>query len=92
MTDSTQNHQQHQHHERPQYYELTVQPGFPEFLDPLPRYAKRVNYGNSMTVYTIDNRISALLAKKRFENQGYVVHLEEPDGTTSITPHTKTFF
>lgn len=70
------------------YYQLTVQPGFSKFAEPLSRYVKRADYGNSMTVYTIDNQFSAILAKKRFENEGYIVHLENPDETTSISPHT----
>ena len=63
-------------------YTLTIQPCFSDFEEPISRYIKRTNYGSSMTVYTIDNKISALLTKKRLENEGYIVHIEDPDGSS----------
>jgi len=71
----------------PQHYVLTIQPGFPDYEEPIPRHVKRESFGPHMTVYTIDNEISALLAKKRLENEGYIIHMQRPDGTTSSTKH-----
>ena len=68
-------------------YQLTIQPGFSEFDEPIQTYIKRVNYGPSMTVYTIGDKNSALLAKAQVERQGYIVHIQEPNGDTRITPH-----
>ena len=48
-------------------FTLTIQPGFADWEEPIKRYVKRENYGYNMTVYTIDNKISALLIKKRLE-------------------------
>jgi hypothetical protein len=73
------------------HYQLTVQPGFSEFEEPIKRYVERTNYGSSMTVYTIDNEISALLAKKRLENEGYIVHLEKPDSSTISSQHQQIY-
>jgi len=70
-------------------YTLTIQPGFSDFEEPIPRYIKRTNYGSSMTVYSIDNKISALLTKKRLENEGYIVHIEDPDGNSQSSNATK---
>lgn len=72
-------------------YTLTIQPGLSEFEEPVNRYIKRNNYGSDMTVYTFDNKISALLVKKRMENEGYNVHLEDPDGTTESTETNKIY-
>lgn len=72
-----------------QNYTITIQPGINEWEEPINRYIKRTNYGPSMTCYTIDNKISALLIKERLENEGYTIHLEEPDGNTLSTAHTK---
>jgi hypothetical protein len=69
------------------YYTLTVRPGFSDFEEPISRYVKRDNYGSDMTIYTIDNEISALLAKKRLENEGYIIHLERPDGSMTTTKY-----
>ena len=72
-------------------FTLTIQPGFAEWEEPIKRYVKRENYGYNMTVYTIDNKISALLIKKRLEDEGYVIHLEEPDGSSQTTQHQTIF-
>jgi len=72
-------------------YTLTIQPGLSEFEEPVNRYIKRTNYGSNMTVYAFDNKISALLIKKRMENEGYNVYLENPDGTTESTDTKKIY-
>lgn len=72
-------------------FSLTIQPGFADWEEPVKRYVKRENYGSNMTVYTIDNKISALLIKKRLENEGYIIHLEEPDGSSQTTQHQTIF-
>jgi hypothetical protein len=72
-------------------YTLTIQPGLSEFEELVNRYIKRTNYGSNMTIYTFDNKISALLVKKRMENEGYNVHLEDPDGTTKSTETNKIY-
>lgn len=74
-----------------QVYTLTIQPGFSQWEEPIRRYVERQNYGGNMTVYKIDNRISALLAKKRLENDGFIVHLEEPEGDSQSTSVSKIF-
>lgn len=74
-----------------QVYTLTIQPGFSQWEEPIRRYVERQDYGGSMTVYKIDNKISALLAKKRMENDGYVVHLQEPNGANQTTAVSKIF-
>jgi hypothetical protein len=70
-----------------QYYILTVQPGISNDEELISRYTKRDNYGTNMTVYTIDNKISALKAKTQFENEGYIVHIECPDGLSIEKKH-----
>lgn len=72
-------------------YTLTIQPGLSDFEEPVNRYIKRTNYGPNMTIYTFDNKISALLVKKRMENEGYTVHLEDPDGTTKSSDTKKIY-
>ena len=72
-------------------FTLTIQPGFADWEEPIKRYVKRENYGYNMTVYTIDNKISALLIKKRLEDEGYVINLEEPDGSSQTTQHQTIF-
>jgi hypothetical protein len=74
-----------------QYYQLTITPGFYEFEEPIKNYVERTNYGPSMTVYTINNQISALFAKKRLESEGYIVHLEKPDGSTTATQYQQIY-
>lgn len=72
-------------------YSLTIKPGLSEYEEPVNRYIDRNNYGSNMTVYTFDNKISALLVKKRMENEGHNVHLENPDGTTESTDSKKIY-
>ena len=67
---------------------MTIQPGFAEWETPLIHYVARKNFGSSMTIYTLDNKGLALIYKKRLETEGYIVHLEYPNGTSTITPHT----
>lgn len=72
-------------------YILTIQPGLFTFEEPIKRYIKRENYGGNMTIYKFDNRISAILAKNRLENEGYNVQLANPDGSITNTISTKIF-
>jgi len=70
-------------------YTMTITPGFADWEEPVAHYIQRKNYGYNMTTYTFDNKISALLVKSRLENEGYIIHLEEPCGNTSTTVHQK---
>ena len=69
------------------HYTLTIQPGFADFEEPIRHYVKRANFGPNMTVYTIDDENMALSSKKRIENNGYIVHMEYPNGNTTNTNH-----
>jgi hypothetical protein len=72
-----------------QEYTLTIQPGVPDYDEHIKCYITRTNYGNDMTIYTFDNKKLAESVQKRLENRGYIIHLEEPDGSSSLTEHTK---
>jgi hypothetical protein len=69
-------------------YNVTIMPGIPDYVEPCKFYVKRLDL-NNMTILTLDNKISALLLKKRMEIEGYVVHIQEPDGSSNITLHSK---
>ena len=72
-------------------YTLTIQPGFSEWEEPIRQYISRTNYGPNMTIYTIDNEKSALFQKKKLEMQGFIVHLEEPNSSTTSTNYQKIY-
>ncbi len=72
-------------------YTVTITPGFSEWTEPVRQYVNRVNYGPDMTIYTIDGKNSAIMVKKRLEREGYIVHIEEPNGNTFSTIHRKVY-
>ncbi len=74
-----------------QVYTMTIQPGFSDYDEPVKCYISRTNYGNDMTIYTFDNKKMAQFVQKRLENNGYIIHLEEPVEISSLTEHTKIY-
>jgi hypothetical protein len=65
-------------------YILSIIPGFPKFINPITNYVERINNDSHMTIYIFNNKTTALLSKKMFENEGYKTHLINPDGSIHI--------
>ena len=68
-------------------YTLTVRPGFPDFEEPITSYVKRNNFGGHMTIYTFENETRANFSKKKLENLGYIVSIQDNDESSTITKH-----
>ena len=68
---------------------ITVSPGIPDFEEPLKVFDTRTNYGRDYTDYTFSTMSSARCAKSLFENNGYIVVLNDGKGASETTEHTK---
>ena len=68
-------------------YTLTVQPGFPDFEELITHYVKRNNFGRHMTIYTFDNETCANFSKEKLEKRGYIVSIQDNDGSSTISKH-----